>query len=82
MEVQFKISCRLDQRESLGMHNVFLFCEQAERQVEEYKGMKKFILGWTEKAEALVTGNIVWSSASHLQEQIRAHQVSFNEPQR
>lgn len=52
--------------------------EQAERQVEEYQGMKAFILSWTKKAEALVTGNIIWSSASQLQEQIRAHQVSCN----
>uniref|UniRef100_A0A3P9CPE0 SYNE1 n=1 Tax=Maylandia zebra TaxID=106582 RepID=A0A3P9CPE0_9CICH len=52
--------------------------KQAERQVEEYQGMKAFILSWTKKAEALVTGNIIWSSASQLQEQIRAHQVSFN----
>ena len=37
--------------------------------------MRSFIMGWTEKAEALVTGNIIWSSASQLQEQIRAHQV-------
>uniref|UniRef100_A0A3Q4HTB7 Uncharacterized protein n=1 Tax=Neolamprologus brichardi TaxID=32507 RepID=A0A3Q4HTB7_NEOBR len=52
--------------------------KQAERQVEEYQGMKAFILSWTKKAEALVTGNIIWSSASQLQDQIRAHQVSFN----
>lgn len=52
------------------------FAEQAERQVEEYRGMKAFILGWTEKAEALVTGGIIWGSASQMQEQIRAHQVS------
>lgn len=38
--------------------------------------MKAFILGWTEKAEVLVTSSIVWSSASQLQEQIRAHQAS------
>lgn len=38
--------------------------------------MKAFILGWTGKAEVLVTSSIVWSSASQLQEQIRAHQVS------
>lgn len=56
-----------------------LSCEQAERQAEEYQGMRAFILGWTEKAEALVTGSIIWSSASQLQEQIRAHQVSLNE---
>uniref|UniRef100_A0A3B4YE87 Spectrin repeat containing nuclear envelope protein 1 n=1 Tax=Seriola lalandi dorsalis TaxID=1841481 RepID=A0A3B4YE87_SERLL len=53
--------------------------KKAERQVEEYQGMKAFILGWTEKAEALVTGNIIWSSASQLQEQIRAHQALLRE---
>uniref|UniRef100_A0A3Q0RI10 SYNE1 n=1 Tax=Amphilophus citrinellus TaxID=61819 RepID=A0A3Q0RI10_AMPCI len=53
--------------------------KQAERQVEEYQGMKAFILGWTKKAEALVTGNIIWSSASQLQEQIRAHQALLRE---
>lgn len=58
---------------------VFVSCVQAERQMEEYQGMKAFILGWTEKADALVTGSIIWSSASQLQEQIRAHQVSLNE---
>ena len=47
--------------------------------MDEYQGMKAFILGWTEKAEVLVTGNIIWSSASQLQEQIRAHQVRLNE---
>lgn len=52
-------------------------CEQAEKQVEEYQGMRAFILGWTEKAEALVSGNIIWTSASQLQEQIRAHQVNL-----
>lgn len=45
--------------------------------MEEYQGLKDFILGWTEKAEALVTGSIVWSSVSQLQEQIRTHQVSL-----
>ncbi len=47
--------------------------------MEEYQGMKAFILGWTEKAEALISGSIIWSSASQLQEQIRAHQVSPDE---
>uniref|UniRef100_A0A672IEG6 Uncharacterized protein n=1 Tax=Salarias fasciatus TaxID=181472 RepID=A0A672IEG6_SALFA len=50
--------------------------KQAEKQVEEYQSVKAFILGWADKAEALVTGNIIWSSASQLQEQIRAHQVT------
>ncbi|CAL8394133.1 unnamed protein product, partial [Arctogadus glacialis] len=53
--------------------------KEAERQYEEYKGMRSFIMGWTEKAEALVTGNIIWSSASQLQEQIRAHQALLRE---
>lgn len=38
--------------------------------------MKVFILSWIEKAEVLIASNIIWSSASQLQEQIRAHQVS------
>ncbi|XP_026174038.1 nesprin-1 isoform X1 [Mastacembelus armatus] len=53
--------------------------KKAERQVEEYQSMKAFILAWTEKAEAVVTGNITWSSASQLQEQIRAHQALLRE---
>uniref|UniRef100_A0A3Q1GDK5 Uncharacterized protein n=1 Tax=Acanthochromis polyacanthus TaxID=80966 RepID=A0A3Q1GDK5_9TELE len=47
----------------------------ASSSVDEYQGMKAFILGWTEKAQSLVTGNIIWSSAFQLQEQIRAHQL-------
>uniref|UniRef100_A0A3P8TBY5 Spectrin repeat containing nuclear envelope protein 1 n=1 Tax=Amphiprion percula TaxID=161767 RepID=A0A3P8TBY5_AMPPE len=53
--------------------------KKAERQVDEYQGMKAFILGWTEKAQSLVTGNIIWSSAFQLQEQIRAHQALLRE---
>uniref|UniRef100_A0A8C7FMX2 Spectrin repeat containing nuclear envelope protein 1 n=1 Tax=Oncorhynchus kisutch TaxID=8019 RepID=A0A8C7FMX2_ONCKI len=56
-----------------------LCTEQAEQQLEEYKGMRQFLLGWAEKAETLVTGNIIWSSASQLQEQIRAHQAVLRE---
>lgn len=47
--------------------------------MQEYQGMKAFILDWTEKAETMVTSSIVWSSTSQLQEQIRAHQASMNE---
>lgn len=47
--------------------------------MEEYQSMKAFILAWIEKAEALVTSSIVWSSTSQLQEQIRVHQASLNE---
>uniref|UniRef100_A0A3Q3AL68 SYNE1 n=1 Tax=Kryptolebias marmoratus TaxID=37003 RepID=A0A3Q3AL68_KRYMA len=53
--------------------------KQAERQVEEYQSMKAFILSWIEKAEALIASNIVWSSATQLQEQIRAHQALLRE---
>ncbi|XP_033998692.1 nesprin-1 isoform X2 [Trematomus bernacchii] len=53
--------------------------KKAQRQVEEYHGMKAFILGWTKKAEDLVTGCIIWGSASQLQEQIRAHQALLRE---
>uniref|UniRef100_A0A3B3HW55 SYNE1 n=1 Tax=Oryzias latipes TaxID=8090 RepID=A0A3B3HW55_ORYLA len=53
--------------------------KKAEKQVEEYQSMKKFILGWIEKAEALISGNIIWNSASQLQEQIRAHQSLLRE---
>lgn len=63
----------------LSFWSCCLTWEQAERQMEEYQSMKAFILGWMEKAEGLVTGSIAWSSASQLQEQIRAHQVSLNE---
>lgn len=47
--------------------------------MEEYQSMKAFILAWIEKAEALVTSSIVWTSASQLQEQIRVHQASLHE---
>ncbi|XP_053736179.1 nesprin-1 isoform X10 [Synchiropus splendidus] len=53
--------------------------KKAEKQMEEYLSLKEYILGWTEKAEALVTGNIIWSSATQLQEQIRAHQALLRE---
>ncbi|KAK1888724.1 Nesprin-1, partial [Dissostichus eleginoides] len=53
--------------------------KKAQRQVEEYHGMKAFILSWTKKAEDLVTGCIIWGSASQLQEQIRAHQALLRE---
>lgn len=46
--------------------------------MEEYQSMKAFILAWIEKAETLVTSNIVWSAASQLQEQIRVHQASLH----
>uniref|UniRef100_A0A3B4B2C2 SYNE1 n=1 Tax=Periophthalmus magnuspinnatus TaxID=409849 RepID=A0A3B4B2C2_9GOBI len=53
--------------------------KQAERQMEDYQSMKTFILSWIEKAECMVSGNIIWSLASQLQEQIRAHQALLRE---
>ncbi|KAM4529485.1 nesprin-1 isoform 3-T3 [Fundulus diaphanus] len=53
--------------------------KKAERLVEEYHSMKAFIVAWIEKAEDLVSGNIIWSSATQLQEQIRAHQALLRE---
>uniref|UniRef100_A0A3B3YSL6 KASH domain-containing protein n=1 Tax=Poecilia mexicana TaxID=48701 RepID=A0A3B3YSL6_9TELE len=53
--------------------------KKAEKLVEEYHSMKAFILAWIEKAEDLVSGNIVWSSATQLQEQIRSHQALLRE---
>ncbi|CAJ1078482.1 nesprin-1 [Xyrichtys novacula] len=53
--------------------------KKAERQTDEYQGMKAFILGWAEKAGTLVSGSILWCSASQLQEQIRVHQALLRE---
>ncbi|MED6283585.1 hypothetical protein CHARACLAT_010424, partial [Characodon lateralis] len=53
--------------------------KKAERLAEEYHSMKAFILAWIEKAEDLISGNIIWSSATQLQEQIRAHQALLRE---
>ncbi|XP_055088334.1 LOW QUALITY PROTEIN: nesprin-1-like [Periophthalmus magnuspinnatus] len=53
--------------------------KKAERQMEDYQSMKTFILSWIEKAECMVSGNIIWSLASQLQEQIRAHQALLRE---
>ncbi|XP_027896443.1 nesprin-1 isoform X8 [Xiphophorus couchianus] len=53
--------------------------KKAEKLVEEYHSMKAFILAWIEKAEDLVSGNIIWSSATQLQEQIRSHQALLRE---
>lgn len=37
--------------------------------------MLTLTLNWTEKAETVVSANIMWSPASQMQEQIRTHQV-------
>uniref|UniRef100_A0A3Q3E087 Uncharacterized protein n=1 Tax=Hippocampus comes TaxID=109280 RepID=A0A3Q3E087_HIPCM len=51
---------------------------QAEKQLADYQSVKEFILSWVEKAESLLSGSVVWSPISQLQEQIRAYQVSLN----
>ncbi|XP_061127011.1 nesprin-1-like isoform X2 [Syngnathus typhle] len=53
--------------------------KKAEKQMAEYQSVKEFILSWSEKAETLVCGNIVWSPLSQLQEQIRAYQLLLRE---
>ncbi|XP_068610253.1 nesprin-1 [Brachionichthys hirsutus] len=53
--------------------------KEAETQMEEYQAVNAFILGWTEKAEALTSSTIVWSSVSQLQDQIRTHQALLRE---
>ncbi|XP_077366762.1 nesprin-1 isoform X9 [Festucalex cinctus] len=53
--------------------------KKAEKQMAEYESVKEFILSWAEKAETLVSGDIVWSPISQLQEQIRAYQVLLRE---
>ncbi|XP_061559702.1 nesprin-1 isoform X16 [Phycodurus eques] len=53
--------------------------KKAEKQMAEYQSVKEFILCWTEKAETLLSGNIVWSPISQLQEQIRAYQTLLRE---
>lgn len=52
--------------------------EQAEKQLADYQSVKEFILSWVEKAESLLSGSVVWSPISQLQEQIRSYQVSLD----
>uniref|UniRef100_A0A3B5L5H1 Uncharacterized protein n=1 Tax=Xiphophorus couchianus TaxID=32473 RepID=A0A3B5L5H1_9TELE len=61
---------KLTERQRQTYQIAFLLFVQAEKLVEEYHSMKAFILAWIEKAEDLVSGNIIWSSATQLQEQI------------
>ncbi|XP_057678025.1 nesprin-1 isoform X5 [Corythoichthys intestinalis] len=53
--------------------------KKAEKQMAEYQSLKEFILSWAEKAETLVSCNIIWSPVSQLQEQIRAYQALLRE---
>ncbi|XP_061756512.1 nesprin-1-like isoform X2 [Nerophis ophidion] len=53
--------------------------QKLEKQMQEYHNMKECILSWIEKAETLMTGNIIWSQISQLQEQIRAYQALLRE---
>ncbi|XP_061667964.1 nesprin-1 isoform X8 [Syngnathoides biaculeatus] len=53
--------------------------KKAEKQMAEYQSMKEFVLCWTDKAETLLSENIIWSPISQLQEQIRAYQALLRE---
>ncbi|XP_062858462.1 nesprin-1 isoform X4 [Trichomycterus rosablanca] len=53
--------------------------KKAEQHFEEFNEKLTLILNWTEKAETLVSTNIVWSPASMMQEQIRTHQALLRE---
>uniref|UniRef100_A0AAR2JHF7 Spectrin repeat containing, nuclear envelope 1b n=1 Tax=Pygocentrus nattereri TaxID=42514 RepID=A0AAR2JHF7_PYGNA len=53
--------------------------KKAERHFEEFNEMLTLVLNWTEKAETLVSANIIWSPASMMQEQIRTHQALLRE---
>ncbi|XP_019750512.1 nesprin-1 isoform X11 [Hippocampus comes] len=53
--------------------------KRAEKQLADYQSVKEFILSWVEKAESLLSGSVVWSPISQLQEQIRAYQVLLRE---
>ncbi|KAJ8275253.1 hypothetical protein COCON_G00098780 [Conger conger] len=53
--------------------------KKADSHLDEFNEMLDFIVNWTEKATTLVKGNIIWSSASQLQEQIRTYQAVLRE---
>uniref|UniRef100_A0A8B9RI12 Spectrin repeat containing, nuclear envelope 1a n=1 Tax=Astyanax mexicanus TaxID=7994 RepID=A0A8B9RI12_ASTMX len=53
--------------------------KKAEQHFEEFNEMLTLVLNWTEKAETLISTNIVWSPASMMQEQIRTHQALLRE---
>ncbi|KAJ8270593.1 hypothetical protein GJAV_G00116870 [Gymnothorax javanicus] len=48
--------------------------KKADSHLDDFNEMLDFIVNWTEKATALVKGNIIWSSAAQIQEQIRTYQ--------
>ncbi|KAF5900062.1 nesprin-1-like isoform X2, partial [Clarias magur] len=53
--------------------------KKADQHFEEFNQRLSLVLNWTEKAETLVSANIVWSPASMMQEQIRTHQALLRE---
>ncbi|XP_076155328.1 nesprin-1 isoform X4 [Alosa pseudoharengus] len=52
---------------------------KAEVYADEYQEMLEFTLKWTDKAKSLLKASVIWSSASHLQEQIRMYQSVLRE---
>ncbi|XP_073712130.1 nesprin-1 isoform X2 [Misgurnus anguillicaudatus] len=63
---------RLAERRTTSLH-------KAEKNFEEFNEMLILTLNWTEKAETVVSANIMWSPAAQMQEQIRTHQALLQE---
>ncbi|XP_016311636.1 nesprin-1-like isoform X6 [Sinocyclocheilus anshuiensis] len=53
--------------------------QKAEKNFEEFNEMLTLTLNWTEKAETVVSANIMWSPAFQMQEQIQHHQALLQE---
>ncbi|XP_043075052.1 nesprin-1 isoform X1 [Puntigrus tetrazona] len=53
--------------------------QKAEKNFEGFNEMLTLTLNWTEKAETVVSANIMYSPASQMQEQIRTHQALLQE---
>uniref|UniRef100_A0A8C1YUK6 Spectrin repeat containing, nuclear envelope 1a n=1 Tax=Cyprinus carpio TaxID=7962 RepID=A0A8C1YUK6_CYPCA len=49
--------------------------QKAEKNFEEFNEMLTLTLNWTEKAETVVSANIMWSPGFQIKEQIQHHQV-------
>ncbi|XP_052391485.1 nesprin-1 isoform X1 [Carassius gibelio] len=53
--------------------------QKAEKNFEEFNEMLMLTLNWTEKAETVVSANVMWSPTLQMQEQIQNHQALLQE---
>uniref|UniRef100_A0A8C1U557 Spectrin repeat containing, nuclear envelope 1a n=1 Tax=Cyprinus carpio TaxID=7962 RepID=A0A8C1U557_CYPCA len=53
--------------------------QKAEKNFEEFNEMLTLTLNWTEKAETVVSANIMWSPGFQIKEQIQHHQALLQE---